>query len=94
MLFIEIPRAPHSLVTDPAGTRRALGRLGRIRRVPDGPLVYTPLPMLPIYYNPLINALNQRLLLRYLRRTLARLDWHQYPFPNPVRLPPSTHPRG
>ena len=49
--------------------------MGRIRRVPDGPLVYTPLPMLPIYYNPLINALNQRLLLRYLRRTLARLDW-------------------
>lgn len=75
VLFVEIPRTLHSFVTDPAGTRRALGRLGRIRRVPEGPLVYTPLPVLPIYYNPLINALNQRLLLRYLRRMLARLGW-------------------
>ncbi len=71
VLFVEIPRALHSLVSDPAGTRRALGRLGRIRRARDGPLVYTPLPVLPIYYNPLVNKLNQRLLLRDLRR----LDW-------------------
>jgi glycosyltransferase involved in cell wall biosynthesis len=75
VLFVDIPRALHSLVSDPAGTRRALRRLGRVRQVPDGPLVYTPPPVLPVYYNPAINAVNQRLLLRYLRRTLARLGW-------------------
>jgi glycosyltransferase involved in cell wall biosynthesis len=75
VLFVEIPRALHSLVSDPAGTRRALRRMGRVRQVPGGPLVYTPLPVLPIYYNPLTNALNQRLLLRDLRHTMARLGW-------------------
>jgi len=75
VLFVEIPRALHSFVSDPAGTRRALRRMGHIRQAPDGPLVYTPPPVLPVYYNPLVNALNQRLLLGYLRRTLARLDW-------------------
>lgn len=75
LLFVEIPRALHSLVSDPAGTRRALRRLGRVRQIPDGPLVYTPPPVLPIYYNPAVNAINQRLLLRYLRRLLSRLDW-------------------
>jgi glycosyltransferase involved in cell wall biosynthesis len=75
VLFVEIPRALHSLVSDPAGTRRALLRLGRVRQVPDGPLVYTPFPVLPIYYNPAINAVNQPMLLCYLHRTLARLDW-------------------
>jgi len=75
VLFVEIPRALHSFVSDPAGTRRALRRLGHIRQAPDGPLVYTPPPVLPVYYNPLVNALNQRLLLGYLRRTLANLDW-------------------
>ncbi len=75
VLFVEIPRALHSLVSDPAGTRRALHRLGRTRQVEDGILVYTPLPVLPVYYNPLINALNQRLLLRDLRRTLANLGY-------------------
>jgi len=76
VLFVEIPRALHSLVSDTAGTRRALRRMGRMRQVPDGPLIYTPSPVLPVYYNPLTNALNQRLLLCYLRRTLARLGWH------------------
>lgn len=75
VLFVEVPRALHSLISDPAGMRRALRRLGHIRQVPDGPLVYTPPLVLPIYYNPFINALNQRLLLRYLRCTLARLSW-------------------
>jgi glycosyltransferase involved in cell wall biosynthesis len=75
VLFVEVPRALHSLISDPEGTRRALKRMGRIRQVPGGPLIYTPLPVLPVYYNPLINSLNQRLLLRYLRRTLDRLGW-------------------
>ena len=73
VLFVEIPRALHSFISDPAGTRRALRRLGRIRRVPNGPLVYTPPPVLPVYYSPAVNALNQRLLLYYLRRVLGRL---------------------
>lgn len=75
VLFVEIPRALHSLVSDPAGTRRALRRLGRVRQVSDGHLVYTPPPVLPVYYNPFTNVLNQRLLRRYLRRTLAHLSW-------------------
>ena len=75
VLFVEIPRALHSFISDPAGTRRALRRLGRVRQIPDGPLVLTPLPVLPVYYNPLANALNQRLLLRHLRHTLSRLGW-------------------
>ena len=75
VLFVEIPRALHSMISDPAGTRRALRRMGRVRQAPDGPLVYTPPPFLPVYYNPAINSVNQRLLLGYLRRTLARLGW-------------------
>ena len=75
VLFVEIPRALHSLISDPAGTRRAARRMGRVRQVPDGPLLYTPWPVLPIYYNPAINAVNQRLLLRDLRRVLGRLGW-------------------
>ena len=75
VLFVEVPRALHSLISDPAGTRRALRRVGRIRQVPEGPQVYMPPPILPVYYNPLANAINQRLLLRCLRTQLARLGW-------------------
>ncbi len=73
VLFVEIPRALHSLISDPGGTRRAWRRIGRTRQVTDGPLVYTPLPVLPVYYNPATNAVSQRLLCRDLRRTLVRL---------------------
>ena len=76
VLFVEIPRALHSFISDPEGTRRAIGRMGRVRSESDGLLVYTPPPMLPVYYNPAVNVLNQRLLLGYLRRTLKRLEWH------------------
>lgn len=75
VLFVEIPRALHSFVSDPAGARQALRRLGRVRQISKGPLVFTPPPVLPIYYNPAINALNQRLMLYYLRRLLTQLDW-------------------
>lgn len=75
VLFVEIPRALHSLISDPAGTYGALRRMGQVRRLPEGPLIYTPPPVLPIYYNPAINAVNQRLLLSWLRRPLARLGW-------------------
>ncbi len=75
VLFVEVPRALHSLISDPAGTRRALGRLGRTRQPADGPLVYTPWPVLPVYYHPWVAALNARLLLADLRRVQARLGW-------------------
>jgi glycosyltransferase involved in cell wall biosynthesis len=62
-------------VSDPAGTGRALRRIGRIRQTPMGPLVYTPPPVLPVYYHPWSHAVNRRLLLWYLRTTLLRLVW-------------------
>jgi len=75
VLFVEIPRALHSIISDSAGTWRAVRRMGRVREIALRLLAYTPPPVLPVYYNPVVNALNQRLLLRYLRRCLARLDW-------------------
>jgi glycosyltransferase involved in cell wall biosynthesis len=73
VLFVEVPRALHSWLSDPAGTRRALPRMGHVRQASEGLLVYTPRPVLPIYYNPLTNWVNQRLWLRDLRHTLNRL---------------------
>ncbi len=76
VLFVEVPRALHSLVSDPQGTRRALGRLGRTRPAAPGVLAYTPWPVLPIYYSPLTNAVNQRLIAADVRHVLARLGRH------------------
>lgn len=77
VLFVEVPRALHSLISDPAATRRAWQRMGTLRPGHEAPgdrlLIYTPRPVLPIYYHPWINAVNQRLLGRDLRRTLARI---------------------
>ena len=78
VLFVEVPRALHSLVSDAAGARRALVRLGRTRHVADGLLVYTPWPVLPVYYHPWVAPLNNRLLLRDLRRALERLGWQPH----------------
>ncbi len=75
VLFVEVARALHSLISDPAGTRRALKRLGRIREVAPGVLAFTPWPVLPIYYSPVMNAINQRLLALYVRQALRRLRW-------------------
>jgi len=75
VLFVEVPRALHSWLSDPAGTRRALGRMGRVRQVSEGVRTYTPWPVLPIYYHPLTNWASQRWWLRDLRRTLSRLEW-------------------
>lgn len=77
VLFVEVPRALHSLISDPAATRRAWQRMGTLRPADEAPadrlLIYTPRPVLPIYYHPWTNAINQRLLGRDLRRALARL---------------------
>jgi glycosyltransferase involved in cell wall biosynthesis len=75
VLFVEVPRALHSLISDPAGTRRAIGRLGQSRVIASNLVAYTPLPVLPLYYHPLASALNQRLLAAYVRRALRHLDW-------------------
>lgn len=75
VLFVEVPRAIHSFISDPAGTRRALRRIGHIRPVTDRLFAYTPFPVLPIYYHPLVNRLNQRLMVSYLSRALNALQW-------------------
>lgn len=79
VLFVDVPRALHSLISDPVGTRLALQRMGTLRPTHHAPgdrlLVYTPRPVLPIYYHPWTNAINQRLLGRDLRHALARLGW-------------------
>ncbi|MCI0394698.1 MAG: glycosyltransferase [Chloroflexi bacterium] len=73
VLFVEVPRSLHSFISDPAGTRRALKRLGRLRPIAGRIQAYTPWPVLPVYYHPAGNAINQRLLRLDLRRALRRL---------------------
>ena len=75
VLFVEVARALHSLISDPAGTRRALKRLGHLREVAPGVIAFTPWPVLPIYYSPLMNAINQRLMALYVRHALRKLGW-------------------
>ena len=75
VLFVEVPRALHSLISAPAETRRALARMGKLRPIHDNLFAYTPRPVLPIYYHPLTNAVNQRLLGRDVRGALRRLGW-------------------
>jgi glycosyltransferase involved in cell wall biosynthesis len=75
VLFVEVPRALHSLISAPTETRRALKRMGRLRLLEEGLFAYTPRPVLPIYYHPLTNAVNQRLLVWDVRGALRRLGW-------------------
>jgi glycosyltransferase involved in cell wall biosynthesis len=75
VLFVDVPRALHSFISDSAGTMRALRRAGTMRAIQTNLCVYTPRPVLPIYYHPWTNALNQRLLRRDLRRALGELGW-------------------
>lgn len=75
VLFVEVPRALHSLISAPTETRRALARMGKLRPIHDNLFAYTPHPVLPIYYHPLTNAVNQRLLARDVRGALRRLGW-------------------
>lgn len=77
VLFVEVPRALHSLISAPAETRRALKRLGRLRLINVGLVAYTPRPVLPIYYHPATNWVNQRMLAREVRGALRRLGWEQ-----------------
>lgn len=90
VLFVEVARSLHSFVSDPVGTRRAMGRFGRVRkeegrfnartqgreeRERGGLYVYTPRPVLPVYYHPVTNYLNQRLLAVDLGQVVRRLGW-------------------
>lgn len=75
VLFVEVARALHSLISDPVGTRRALTRLGKIRKAAPGVMAFTPWPVLPIYYSPMTNAVNQRLLALYVHQALRHLGW-------------------
>jgi glycosyltransferase involved in cell wall biosynthesis len=74
-LFVEVPRALHSLISAPAETRRALTRMGRVRAVEPGLYAYTPWPVLPVYYHPVTNWVNQRALARDVRRAWRGLGW-------------------
>ncbi|MCA9925794.1 MAG: glycosyltransferase [Anaerolineales bacterium] len=75
LLFIEVPRALHSFISDPTGTRQALHRMGKIRWIDETLAVYTPRPVLPIYYHPVSNWVNQRLLVRDVQRALKLVEW-------------------
>ena len=75
VLFVDVPRALHSFISDPGRMPQTLRRMNQLRQIPEGPLVYTPPLVFPIYYNPVTNGLNQRLLLGYLRHTLKRIGW-------------------
>jgi glycosyltransferase involved in cell wall biosynthesis len=75
VLFVEIPRAIHSLISDPDGTKKALRRIGRLRTIQPNLVAYTPLPVLPIYYHPWTNAFNQRWLYRMIQVALKHLHW-------------------
>jgi glycosyltransferase involved in cell wall biosynthesis len=75
VLFVEVPRAVHSLISDPEGTKRALGRSGRFRFIRPNLVAYTPLPVLPVYYHRWTNGINQRWLHGMIRATLRRLGW-------------------
>jgi glycosyltransferase involved in cell wall biosynthesis len=75
VLYVEPPRSLHSFVSDPEGTRRAIGRMGRIWTANGGSLVYTPPPVLPVHYSAWTHEVNQRLFYRYVRRALFRVGW-------------------
>ena len=75
VLFVDIPRAVHSLISDPTGTKQAFSRMGKLRWVNDQLAIYTPRPVLPIYYHPATNWINQRLLVRDVQRGLKLAGW-------------------
>ena len=80
VLYIEQPRALHSLISDRSKTLRQLRRWlkGGLRR-PLAELpnlqVYAPPPVWPIFYHPWTNRFSQRILAKAIRATLHRLNW-------------------
>jgi glycosyltransferase involved in cell wall biosynthesis len=80
VLYVEQPRALHSLISDrqktfiqlrrwlAGGLRRPLADLATLQ-------VYTPPPVLPIFYHPWTNPFSQRILKLAIRRILGRLGW-------------------
>lgn len=80
VLFVDQPRALHSLITDWHKSLVQMHRWlsGGLRQpVLDLPklYVYAPPPVLPIFYHPWTNPLSQRILKLAIRRTLRRLGW-------------------
>lgn len=75
VLFVDIPRAIHSFISDPSGTRQAISRMGKIRSINNRLAVYTPRPVLPVYYHPATNWVNQRLFFRDVQRGLQLTGW-------------------
>ena len=73
LLFVEVPRALHSFISDPTGTRKALRRMGKMRWIDETLAVYTPKPVLPVYYHPVSNWVNQRLLVRDVQHALKQV---------------------
>lgn len=80
VLFVEQPRALHSLISDRKKTAVQMQRwLQGGLRTPLTTLpnlqIYAPPPVLPIFYHRLTNPMSQRILKLALRRTLKRLGW-------------------
>ncbi len=80
VLYVEQPRALHSLISDrqktfiqmqrwlAGGLRQPLADLANLQ-------VYAPPPVLPIFYHPWTNLFSQRILKLAIRRALGRLGW-------------------
>ena len=80
VLYVEQPRALHSLISDRRKTLVQMRRwLGGGLRCPIAGLpalqVYSPPPVLPVFYHALSNPLSQRILRVAIRRALKRLNW-------------------
>ncbi len=77
VLFVESPRAPHSLVTDRSKSLIQWKRwmTGGLRRGPGNMMIASPPPVFPFFYTPLSNNLNQPIIREFTRRTLRRLGW-------------------
>jgi glycosyltransferase involved in cell wall biosynthesis len=78
VLFIESLglRRPQFAGRDVRRIFRRLGRAFRLRRVPDGPWVLSPL-VVPLHGSRRLRALNARLLTAQVARALRALDFHE-----------------
>ncbi|MFQ5421662.1 MAG: hypothetical protein ACE5EY_15020 [Anaerolineae bacterium] len=80
VLYVEQPRALHSLISDRQKTALQMRRWlsGGLRQpISDLPnlRVYAPPPVLPVFYHPWTNPMSQRILKLAIGRTIRRLGW-------------------